>query len=99
MLASGAIEAGLLVPPLHVTHVDAHADLGMGDSGHVHLMELLQLPPDRRTRPRVADTGDWGDLQEGNYLLYSPPEADELYEAIRREFIDEERWPPARNGS
>jgi len=28
-----AIQSGLLRPPFHVTHVDAHADLGLGDSG------------------------------------------------------------------
>lgn len=66
-----AIRAGKLTTPFHVTHVDAHADLGMGDSGHVHLMELLRLPPDRRTRPRVAAEGDWGDMQEGNFLLFA----------------------------
>lgn len=66
-----AIGAGRLTTPFHVTHVDAHADLGMGDSGHEHLMELLQRAPEARTHPRVAREGDWGDLQEGNYLLFA----------------------------
>lgn len=28
-----AISDGLLVPPFDVTHLDAHADLGLGDAG------------------------------------------------------------------
>lgn len=66
-----AIQAGRLTASFHVTHLDAHADLGMGDSGHVHLMELLQLPPVARLHPRIAADGDWGDMQEGNYLLFA----------------------------
>ena len=38
-----AIRDGLLIAPFHVTHVDAHADLGLGDAGYVYLLtELLQ---------------------------------------------------------
>src|SRR5690242_18621207 len=33
-----AIAHGTLVPPFHVTHVDAHADLGLGDVGYVYLL-------------------------------------------------------------
>src|SRR5579875_2152894 len=63
-----AIDAGVLVPPFHVTHVDAHADLGLGDCGYVHLLtELLALPADRRHDPRVGDDG----LGDGNYLAFA----------------------------
>src|ERR1019366_8668845 len=33
-----AVGDGMLVPPFHVTHIDAHADLGLGDAGYVHLI-------------------------------------------------------------
>src|SRR3954451_4096317 len=46
----GAIETGRLQPPFHVTHLDAHADLGLGDNGYSYLLtELLFRPPEERT--------------------------------------------------
>jgi hypothetical protein len=55
----GAIDAGILEPPFHVTHVDAHADLGLGEGGWVHLLtEVPTLPLDRRPSAsalRLAD--------------------------------------------
>lgn len=63
-----AIERGLLVPPFHVTHVDAHADLGTGDCGFDYLLtELLREPPENRDSPRVGDDG----LGDGNYLVFA----------------------------
>lgn len=63
-----AIDCGLLVPPFSVTHVDAHADLGLGDSGYVHLLtELLQRPVSQRRDPKVGDGG----LGDGNYLAFA----------------------------
>ncbi len=63
-----AIEGGLLVPPFHVTHVDAHADLGMGDSGYIYLLtELLRQRPDARDNPKLGDDG----LGDGNYLAFA----------------------------
>lgn len=63
-----AIDSGLLVPPFHVTHVDAHADLGSGDSGYMYLLtELLQEPLQERRDPEVG-TGRLGD---GNYLAFA----------------------------
>lgn len=60
-----AIDGGVLQPPFHVTHVDAHADLGLGDAGYVHLMSdlLFRDPQDRR------DPGEH--LADGNYLLFA----------------------------
>jgi hypothetical protein len=46
-----AIDAGTLQSPFHVTHVDAHADLGMGDAGFMHL-----LPISCSARPKSAAT-------------------------------------------
>jgi hypothetical protein len=63
-----AIDAGVLTPPFHVTHIDAHADLGLGDYGYIHLLtELLALPVDQRSEPRVGDDG----LGDGNYLAFA----------------------------
>jgi hypothetical protein len=63
-----AIDAGLLQAPFHVTHVDAHADLGLGDSGYVYLMTslLFEKPEDRRH----PNTGEGG-LGDGNYLAFA----------------------------
>lgn len=64
----GAIDAGRLVSPFHVTHVDAHADLGQGDSGYVYLMtSLLFEEPENRRNPTEGEGG----LADGNYLSFA----------------------------
>jgi hypothetical protein len=64
-----AIGAGRLRTPFHVTHADAHADLGMGDSGYVYLMtSLLYSRPDDR---RFPDGGEHGHVSDGNYLAFA----------------------------
>jgi hypothetical protein len=63
-----AIAAGHLAPPLSVTHVDAHADLGMGDAGYVHLMsELLFEPVEQRRFPKTGDSG----MDDGNWVSFA----------------------------
>ncbi|MBV9488043.1 MAG: UPF0489 family protein [Frankiaceae bacterium] len=63
-----AIEAGMLVPPFHVTHVDAHADLGLGDAGYTYVLsELLFENPEDRTQPRFGFSG----LNDGNHLIFA----------------------------
>lgn len=63
-----AVEAGMLTSPFHVTHVDAHADLGLGDSGYVYLMtDLLYRPVPERTQPKTGAGG----LGDGNFLAYA----------------------------
>lgn len=62
-----AIDAGHLVPPFHVTHVDAHADLGMGSGYKYLLTDLLHRPPQQRCFPKEGEAG----LNEGNYLAYA----------------------------
>lgn len=63
-----AIDRGLLAAPFHVTHVDAHADLGTGDCGFDYLLtELLREPPQNRHSPRTGDEG----LGDGNYLAFA----------------------------
>ena len=60
-----AIEAGTLEVPFSVTHVDAHADLGLGDSGYEHLMtSFLFEPAEDRRDPGTA-------LEDGNYLAFA----------------------------
>lgn len=63
-----AIAAGTLTPPFHVTHVDAHADLGLGDAGYVYLLDkMLLLPVEDRTKPPRTSSG----LTDGNHLAYA----------------------------
>lgn len=63
-----AILRGDLTPPFQVTHVDAHADLGMGDSGYIYLMTRLvfEAPEDRL----FPETGTQG-LGDGNWLAFA----------------------------
>jgi hypothetical protein len=65
-----AVGTGVLAPPFHVTHVDAHADLGLGDAGYAYLMtSLLFSAPDDRLYP-TPPLGRTG-LTEGNFLLFA----------------------------
>ena len=64
------MDAGKLRPPFHVTHVDAHSDLGIGHPGPGYVLyNVLSLPPKRRLeldrfyRERKLD--------EANYLLFA----------------------------
>lgn len=60
-----AIDTGLMREGFHVTHVDAHADLGMGDAGYIQLMsDLLFREPHARRDPGDA-------LTDGNYLIFA----------------------------
>ena len=54
--------------PIHVTHVDAHADLGLGDASWVHLMtSVLHKPVGERPN---AERGAHK-LSLGSYLAYA----------------------------
>ena len=62
------IEEGSLKAPFTIIHVDAHADMGMGDPGHSYLMsELLAQPVDQRGNPRRSSEA----LNAGNYLMFA----------------------------
>lgn len=51
-----AIQIGVLRPPLAVTHVDAHADLGLGDAGYIYLLTtLVHLPLEERLYPQKGE--------------------------------------------
>jgi hypothetical protein len=63
------IEGELLLPPFEVVHVDAHADLGMGDASYAYIMtEHLGKPVHLRTHP---PTTEWSGINEGNYLAFA----------------------------
>jgi len=63
-----AIQRGRLELPLSVTHLDAHADLGMGDPGYAYLMtELIFLPVDERAHHEAL--GDH--IHDGNFLAFA----------------------------
>lgn len=60
---------GHLIAPFEVVHVDAHADLGLGDASWAYILsELLVLPPEKRQSPKT--TGLQG-LGFGNYLAFA----------------------------
>ncbi len=60
---------GRLVPPFEVVHVDAHADLGLGDCAYMYIAtELLALPLDQRMYPK---SDKWYGLLSSNYLLFA----------------------------
>jgi hypothetical protein len=62
------IREGRISPPFDVIHVDAHADMGLGDSGYMYLLsELLALPPDKRDDPRRG----YDAMNAGNYLMFA----------------------------
>jgi UPF0489 domain len=53
---------------IDLVHVDAHADLGLGDRSWVHVVsELLHLPPDQRTDPPRGSRY----LNLGSYIAYA----------------------------
>lgn len=63
-----AIDNGLLQPRFHVTHVDAHADLGLGDAGFVHLItDVMPRPVEQRSASEVVQH----ELGFGNWLAFA----------------------------
>jgi hypothetical protein len=63
-----AIRSGELTTPFHVTHVDAHADLGLGDAGYIPLVtNLLYRDPADRDGGTERPEG----LGDGNFLAFA----------------------------
>ena len=61
---------GMLRAPFHVTHVDAHSDLGIGYPGPGYVLyNVLSMPPSRR----LELDRFYGEkkLDEANYLLFA----------------------------
>lgn len=64
------INAGKLIPPFHVTHIDAHSDLGIGKPGPGYVLyNVLAKPPAKRWNLEEFYTA--GQLDEANYLLFA----------------------------
>lgn len=64
------MEAGRLSAPFHVTHVDAHSDLGIGKPGPQYVLKtVLSMPPSRRTNLNLHY--EHKQLDEANYLLFA----------------------------
>ena len=64
------LEAGKLSAPFHVTHVDAHSDLGIGKPGPAYVLEtVLALPP--QARGDLSRYVREEKLDEANYLLFA----------------------------
>lgn len=62
------IGENILKTPFHLTHIDAHADLGLGDAGYVYLItELMHKAPELRTKPQTGFSG----LNNGNFLAFA----------------------------
>jgi hypothetical protein len=63
------IVGGTLRTPFSLTHVDSHADLGLGDPSYVYIMcELLHADVSLRNNPKRD--GAYG-LSEGNYVSFA----------------------------
>lgn len=76
-----AIEAGQMTPQFEVVHVDAHADLGMGDASYAYLMGELAFqsigdryetlkrrrPPSRKEMLDLSNDA----LTDGNWLMFA----------------------------
>lgn len=64
------LEAGTLTAPFHVTHVDAHSDLGIGYPGPGFVLyNVLSMKPERRLDYRTFYAQE--KLDEANYLLFA----------------------------
>lgn len=61
---------GLLTLPFHVTHVDAHSDLGIGKPGPAYVLNtVLAMEPSLRLN--IDNFYRAGQLDEANYLLFA----------------------------
>lgn len=76
-----AIDAGRMAAPFEVVHVDAHADLGLGDSSYAYLMgELAFQPIEERyktlkarrpnSRKQMLELDNYA-LTDGNWLMFA----------------------------
>lgn len=62
------ISSGFLHAPFHVTHLDAHADLGLGDAGYIQLMtHVMQRPVADRSAPDAVEPA----INFSNWLAFA----------------------------
>lgn len=63
------IKKNKLIPPFSVYHIDAHADLGLGDCSYIHILSnIIHQPLNERI---IATFGESTKLNCGNYLAYA----------------------------
>lgn len=67
------IENNQLKTPFDIVHIDAHADLGLGDASWVYIMQnLLHKPLDKRTYPeRFKYKSNYHKFSYANYLAFA----------------------------
>ena len=64
------LREGRLTAPFHVTHVDAHSDLGIGDPGPGYVLyNVLAMQPEKRLQ--LDSFYAQRKLDEANYLLFA----------------------------
>ena len=64
------LNSGALSAPFHVTHVDAHSDLGIGYPGPGYVLyNVISRHPEKRTD--IQGYYDQHKLDEANYLLFA----------------------------
>lgn len=64
------IAGGALTPPFHLTHIDAHSDLGIGKPGPGFVLNsVLALHPTKRVQ--IEKYYSMKQLDEANYLLFA----------------------------
>lgn len=62
------LESHKLTAPFDLTHIDAHADVGLGDASYTYIVEeLMHLPPEQRIHPRTGFSG----LNDGSFLAFA----------------------------
>lgn len=61
------LDKEILKKPFHVTHIDAHSDTGLGDSGYTYILGELMLLPLEKRREMLNLEKVW----MGNYLSYA----------------------------
>lgn len=64
------IRSGELTVPFHVTHIDAHSDLGIGYPGPGYVLNGV-LPQRADIRPDIVKYYSLRQLDEANYLLFA----------------------------
>ena len=64
------MQKGKLKAPFHVTHVDAHSDLGIGRPGPGFVLNSV-LPRSTDKREDIEKYYDMSKLDEANYLLFA----------------------------
>jgi len=80
------IEKAQIIMPFSVYHVDAHSDLGLGDSSWVHILsDLLHKPLDQRHKYTFEENTKLGC---GNYLAYAI--ANQWIKSLK--FINNSSW-------